>query len=87
LAIIISVYCVLSCWKITPKNSSPIQLKLCKFVTIIVILQIGIGFLNIVLLAPIFMQLIHLLVADLLWIVAILFFNTALSEKQQTSVE
>ena len=31
-------------------------------------LQLALGFLNVVLLAPTWMQLVHLLVADLLWI-------------------
>jgi heme A synthase len=31
-------------------------------------LQMGLGFVNVLLLAPVSMQLVHLLVADLLWI-------------------
>src|SRR5262249_54008116 len=36
-------------------------------------LQIAVGLLNLTLLAPIWMQLIHLLLADLLWIALVLF--------------
>jgi heme a synthase len=32
------------------------------------LLQVGLGFLNVVLLAPVWLQMIHLLVADLIWI-------------------
>ena len=35
--------------------------------------QIGLGFLNVVLLAPVWMQIVHLLVADLLWIAFVLY--------------
>jgi len=36
------------------------------------VLQIGLGFLNMYLLAPVWMQLVHLLVADLVWIALVL---------------
>lgn len=36
------------------------------------LLQIGVGFVNLVLLAPVWLQLVHLLVADLVWIALIL---------------
>ena len=42
-------------------------------------LQLGLGFLNVLLLAPVWMQMIHLLVADLLWIAFVLFGATALA--------
>ena len=80
LAIVISIYCVITCWKITTANSSNIQRRLCQMITIIVTLQILLGFMNIALLAPVWMQIIHLFTADLLWVTAIIFFNLALSE-------
>lgn len=36
------------------------------------VLQIGLGFLNLYLLAPVWLQLVHLLVADLVWIALVL---------------
>jgi cytochrome c oxidase assembly protein subunit 15 len=39
-----------------------------RFVTLLVFAQLAAGVLNIVLLAPIWMQILHLLIADLLWI-------------------
>lgn len=41
-------------------------------------LQLGLGFLNVVLLAPTWMQIVHLLVADLLWIAVVLLGATVL---------
>ncbi len=43
-------------------------------------MQIGAGFLNLVLLAPIAMQLVHLLMADLVWISLVLLVAAALAE-------
>ncbi len=43
------------------------------------VVQIAAGFVNVLLLAPVWMQIVHLLLADLLWIAAILLAATALS--------
>jgi heme A synthase len=45
----------------------------------VVLLQIGAGFLNLLLLAPTWMQVVHLLLADLLWISLTLFAAAALA--------
>jgi heme A synthase len=42
-------------------------------------LQLALGFLNVLLLAPVWMQMVHLLVADLLWIAFVLLGATALA--------
>ena len=41
--------------------------------------QLAVGALNVMLLAPIWMQLVHLLVADVLWIALVLLGATALA--------
>jgi heme a synthase len=48
-------------------------------VAVIAALQIGLGFLNVLLLAPVWLQLAHLLVADLLWIALVLLAASALA--------
>lgn len=47
--------------------------------------QLGLGFLNVLLLAPVWMQLLHLLVADLLWIVLVLLGASALAPQRARS--
>ena len=32
------------------------------------LLQVGVGFLNVILLAPVWLQMVHLLIADAIWI-------------------
>jgi heme A synthase len=49
-------------------------------VTILVLAQIAAGFLNLLLLAPVWMQVVHLLLADLLWISFVLMGASALAE-------
>lgn len=47
--------------------------------------QLGLGALNVALSAPVWMQIIHLLAADLIWIALIVFAATALSEAADTA--
>jgi cytochrome c oxidase assembly protein subunit 15 len=48
-------------------------------VALIAALQTGLGFLNVLLLAPVWLQLVHLLVADALWIALVLLAASALA--------
>ena len=57
---------------VTHKGSSPIVRRLGLGVAALTIMQACLGAINVVLLAPVWMQLAHLLVADLLWIALVL---------------
>jgi heme A synthase len=48
-------------------------------VTALVLVQLGVGLLNVALLAPIWLQIVHLLLADLLWIAIVLLVASALA--------
>jgi len=48
-------------------------------------LQVGLGSLNVLLLAPVWLQLVHLLVADLLWIALVLLAAAALAARATTA--
>jgi heme A synthase len=63
--------CVLL-YAITRAAANPADKKLGYGVTAVVGAQIAAGVLNLVLLAPVWMQLVHLLLADLLWIALVL---------------
>jgi heme A synthase len=55
---------------------------------LIVLLQLLAGLINVVLLAPVWLQLVHLLLADLIWIGLVLFSaNTLSSESDDVFVE
>lgn len=53
--------------------------RLCGFLVVIFFIQVVAGIVNVALLAPIGMQIIHLLLADLIWIVFVLLAASALS--------
>jgi heme A synthase len=51
-------------------------------VVVLAITQVALGFVNVWLLAPVWMQLTHLLVADLLWIALVLLAASALARSE-----
>jgi heme A synthase len=63
--------CVLL-YAISRAASNPRAKRLAYGVALVVAAQIGAGLLNLVLLAPVWMQMVHLLLADLLWIALVL---------------
>jgi heme A synthase len=56
-----------------------------RVVTAIALGQIALGFFNVVMLAPVWLQLLHLLVADALWIGFVLLGANALTDRRATS--
>ncbi len=81
LAVVITIFTVFTAWYLTNKNSSAVHKKLLFILTVIFIVQIISGFVNIALLAPVWMQMVHLLLADLTWIICVLFYSQVLSEE------
>ena len=78
LAIVISFFVVSQCYKLnTQKNNLfiPIQNKLFYSIFTLICIQLLFGFLNIVLLTPIWTQLVHLFIADLIWVITIVFLS------------
>jgi heme a synthase len=53
----------------------------------IVLVQLGVGVMNVSLLAPVIMQVIHLFMADMLWLVLVVWAAETLSEPRPVSVE
>ncbi|MGA2589156.1 MAG: COX15/CtaA family protein [Bryobacteraceae bacterium] len=50
------------------RSGRPAAARTGSLVALLVFVQLGVGLLNIVLLAPVWMQVLHLLIADLLWV-------------------
>jgi protoheme IX farnesyltransferase len=72
LGISVGVYTVLMGGMIAHFRPSEEVKRYAKVLTVIFLSQIIVGFVNLALLAPIWMQLIHLLVADMLWVTLVL---------------
>ena len=80
-AFIVAIYTVFTAWSLTNKNSSVKIKNLTYLITGVFAVQIIVGFINIALLAPVWMQIVHLLIADLAWIFCVLFSSQVLSEE------
>lgn len=72
LAIVISAFLMGLGYWLLRRNTSPILERLTTGMMVLVALQVGVGVLNIFLQAPVWMQVTHLLIADVLWIVLVI---------------
>lgn len=71
-------------WARSPAGDRPPEReqRLVSFLSLLVFAQLALGTLNVALLAPVWMQLVHLLFADLLWIVLVLLVAERLSAER-----
>jgi heme A synthase len=76
-AIIVSVYLFAYGYRL--RNSA--YERLVNMMFGLIALQVTMGFINVILLAPIWMQILHLLIADSLWIVLVILAGTVLSSE------
>ena len=78
-ALVAAVYLGLLTWRLARGSSALKHSGWTRAVPAVLVLQLGAGLLNLVLLAPVALQLGHLLLADLLWISVVGFSATVLS--------
>lgn len=72
LAIATTVLLVIAAPLLARRSATPLAHRLATGVVALGLTQIGAGIVNVLLLAPVWMQLLHLLLADLLWILLVL---------------
>ncbi len=84
-AIVTGVYLVLASRAIAAERPGEATRRLARVLLIVVAVQLVAGFVNVLLLAPVWMQIVHLLLADVMWIAAVLLGATVLS--QEAAVE
>lgn len=85
IAVIASAYLLFVVWYSIKRNHRPDLQFAALGVTMLVVTQMLLGVINLAMLAPVPMQLIHLFVADLVWIAAVLFTAKAFEEPVQAS--
>ncbi len=79
LAIFTGVYLSTMVWRVGRKRPAALDAPWGRLVSSLVLVQLSLGMANLLLLAPVPLQLLHLLVADLLWIALVLFGAGALT--------
>ncbi|HSN77090.1 MAG TPA: COX15/CtaA family protein [Anaerolineae bacterium] len=72
LSILVGVYLLFLTRVLRSQESDPTVLKLSRLLAIVVVVQLAAGFVNVLLLAPVWMQIVHLLLADLVWLSLVL---------------
>lgn len=85
LALTIAFYIVWSGRKISELRPNPWTMRFSQALIGLFILQLVVGVVNLVLLAPVWMQVIHLLMADLVWMAFVLLGATALADEEEPS--
>jgi heme A synthase len=86
LAVILGIYLVTIAGFVRTERPSQATSRLARVLAALFVAQLGLGGLNVLLLAPIWMQLAHLLLADLVWITLVLLTAAALAQPQAWSV-
>ena len=82
IAVIVGIYLmVMSGFIRMRKSNKPIQ-NLAYALSLIVLVQLVAGLINVLLLAPVWMQIVHLLLADGVWIILILLTASVLAEEE-----
>lgn len=81
IALAVSVYVVIVARMLAEERGGRLLGRLSLIVSGLVLLQIGAGALNVALSVPVWMQIVHLLLADLLWIALVLLSAVALSQQ------
>jgi heme A synthase len=86
IAIITSIYLFALGWYVQRTASEHLATRI-NWLFMVISLQIGVGFVNVALLAPLWMQVVHLLLADTLWIVLLLVTAETLTLATETAAE
>jgi heme A synthase len=85
IAIALGVYVTALSWAIGRRRPGPTTELIAWVLTGLFLTQLLIGALNVALLAPVWIQLVHLLMADLVWIALVLLSGAVLAQPQATS--
>jgi len=83
-AVMVALYLVSSVFQIA--GGAPAAKSLARRVTWLVLLQLAAGIVNVFLLAPVWLQLVHLLLADAVWITYVFLGAEMLAEREPRSV-
>jgi heme A synthase len=80
IAVLVGLYLIAAAGLIRVKAESQRVKTYSRWLTIFVLVQLAAGLVNVLLLAPVWMQIVHLFLADLVWIFLILFSSEVLAK-------
>jgi cytochrome c oxidase assembly protein subunit 15 len=85
LALLAGVYLSVMVWLLARVRPASLQSPWSRALSSLVLVQLGVGLTNLLLLAPTALQIVHLFVADLLWITLVIFAASALTAPPRDS--
>lgn len=85
IAVIVGFYLIVTTGIITSRIDDEFVQQFGRALILAVLIQFGAGLLNVFLLAPVWLQLVHLLLADIIWIVSILFMANVFADRGHIS--
>jgi heme A synthase len=83
IAVLVSIYLVITIGWLVWKGVDSTQKIIGRLLTFFLLIQLLAGLINVILLAPVWLQLVHLLLADVAWIMLVLFTARALSFSEE----
>lgn len=86
IAVAVSLYLIIIISWITKRETKSGNKLLGRLTISIILLQLLAGLLNVILLAPVWMQLVHLFLSDLIWIGLVLFSAASLSKESEEAM-
>jgi heme A synthase len=84
IAVLVGIYLILTASVVSMQSGDSDVKRFARLLTLLVTMQLVAGFVNVLLLAPVWMQILHLLLADLVWIVLVLLSATRLAVQLQS---
>ncbi len=85
LAVSVGIYLVLLAAIVRKQRPDERVRILSQVLTVVFLMQLGVGVVNVYLLAPVWLQLVHLLIADLTWILLVMLTAAAFSTQERPS--
>ena len=79
IAVIAGIYLMLAGAVCNALRPHPLSKRLSRLLTVLFLIQLGAGAINVILLAPIWLQMIHLLLSDLIWITLVILASSVLA--------
>ena len=80
IAVSVGIYLIIAGAINTRLRPGAVTKRLARLLTVLYLVQLGAGAFNVALQAPIWLQLVHLLLSDLIWITLVLLVSTALAQ-------
>jgi heme A synthase len=81
IAVSVALYLSLVAMLSNAPPSGPLTRRLARLLVVLLLVQLAAGVSNVALLAPVWMQLVHLLLSDLVWIALVLLAGSALTQQ------